>query len=264
MTPQDVTGYEMPVWGTQEFATRKGPIFCGLNLSDEFNRASEKTQAAYMEPMQERKVSIGLETYELDKIFTLIGTRNPIETGGTFPVAEAILDRFTINAILHYPSLSEERKIAAGSENLSLADLRPVCGPEDILAIRDYLMSGKFIENDHPIVDYICRLIQASRPEQSQLFLTKSDDDCYKSWVKLSLASPRTAKAFVRAVWVYSFGILGQNLILPEHVKALAKSILRHRLFPQEGSQFDKNNDNVGPDEIINWLLERIPIYRSD
>ncbi|MDP1629704.1 MAG: AAA family ATPase [bacterium] len=260
LMPQDVTGYELPVWGTPDYVTRKGPIFCDINLSDEFNRAPEKTQAGYMEPMQERKVTIGLETYALPKIFTLIGTRNPIETGGTFPIAEAILDRFLVNAILHYASRSEERRIAVGTEDLSKIDLQYVCGPEDILPIRDYLLTPNFIDDNHPIVDYIVRLVQASRPEQSALYLTPGDAEYYKNNVSLSLASHRTSKAFLRAVWVYSFGILGEKMILPEHVKALAKSLLRHRLILQAGAEFD----GVTVDGIIDWLLERVSVYEAD
>lgn len=260
LTPQDITGYEMPVFGTQLWVTRKGPIFTTLCVADEFNRASEKTQAGFMEPMQEKKVSIGLEDLPLDKLFTLIATRNPIETGGTFAIAEAIIDRFMINVILDYPSLAEERKIAAGTEDLSKINLRIVCGPENILPVRDWLVSGKFLEEDYPLLDYTSRIVQATRPSPGQAgkILSAEDFKYYKSKVRLSLASPRATKALIRASVIYSFGILGQDLILPEHIKYLAKSILRHRLILQDEALFD---GNLAPDDIIDWLLERIPIY---
>ncbi len=257
LTPQDVTGYELPIWGTPDYVTRRGPIFCDINLSDEFNRAPEKTQAAYMEPMQEKKVTIGLETFALPKIFTLIGTRNPIETGGTFAIAEAILDRFMINAVLDYPSLDEEGKIIVGSEDLSNMNIQRVCGPEDILTVREYLLSRNLIENSHPIVNYITRLIQASRPSQVSNYLIANEAEYYKSKVRLSLASPRAGKAYIRAAWVYAFGILEEKMILPEHIQALAKSLLRHRLILQSEVEFD----GLTPDDMINWLVDRIPVY---
>ena len=108
MLPQDIIGYEMPVFGTQDFVTRKGPIFGGLVLLDELNRSPEKTQAAFMQAMQSRQVTIGDTTHNLNKIFTAIATENPIETGGTFQIAEAVLDRFMAKTIFSYPSLAEE------------------------------------------------------------------------------------------------------------------------------------------------------------
>ncbi len=257
LTPQDITGYSMPIWGTADFTTRKGPIFSGLILADEFNRASEKTQSAFMEPMQEKQVTIEGATYKLEDIFTLIGTKNPIETGGTFAIAEAVLDRFMTNVILPYPTLEEEREITVSTEVLAKTDLKKVCESEDILPIRDYLRNKEFLPCDHPIVDYIDRLVKASRPSECGLFLSKNDSEEYKSMVKWSLASPRSDKAYLRAVFVYSFGILGEKMILPEHVKALAKSFFRHRLILQFGAE----HRGLTPDEVVDWLLDRVPIY---
>lgn len=255
LMPQDVTGYELPVWGTPDYVTRKGPIFCDINLSDEINRAPEKTQAAYVQPMQEGTVTIGLETYALPKIFTLIGTRNPIETAGTYAIAEAILDRFMMNAIIGYPDLADEKKIIVGTEDLS--KIQRVCGPEEILTIRNYLLSQDLIESNHPIIDYLARLIQATRPDQTSLYLSNNDAEYYKSMVRLSLASPRAGKAYLRALWVYSFGILEEKRILPEHLQSLAKNILRHRLLLQSKAEFD----GITPDDMIQWLINRIPVY---
>jgi MoxR-like ATPase len=256
LTPQDITGYSMPVWGTADFITRKGPIFTGLILADEFNRASEKAQSAFMEVMQEKQVSIDGINYKLEEIFTLIGTRNPIETGGTFAVAEAILDRFMLNAVLDYPSLTVERQIAVSPEIDKVA-LQKVCGPENILPIRNYLRDKEFLPVDYPIVDYIVRLVKTSRPNECELFLAKNDSEEYKSMVKCSLASPRADKAYLRAVLVYSLGILGEKIILPEHVKTLAKSFFRHRLILQFGAE----HRGLTPDQVVDWLLDRIPIY---
>ncbi len=257
LMPQDITGYELPVWGTPDYVTRKGPIFAGLVLGDETNRAPEKTQASLMEPMQENKVTIGLETYILPAVFTFIGTRNPIETGGTFALAEAILDRFLVNIVLDYPSLEEEKKITVSTEDLAKLNLQYVCGPEEIITTRDYLRTANLIPYGHPIIDYLARLMQASRPSQTSLYLTANETEYYRSKVRLSLASPRATKAYTRASWVYSFGILGEKLILPEHVQALAKSLLRHRLLLQSEAEFD----GLTPDSMINWLVDRIPVY---
>ncbi|PJC69614.1 MAG: magnesium chelatase [Candidatus Tagabacteria bacterium CG_4_8_14_3_um_filter_41_8] len=260
LTPQDITGFEMPVFGTQLWVTRKGTIFTTICIADEINRAAEKTQAGFMEPMQERKVTIGLEDLPLDQLFTLIGTRNPIETGGTFAIAEAILDRFLVNAIIDYPSLADEKKIAVGTEDLSKIDIRAVCGKEDILPVRDFVLTPGYIEENHVMVDYIARIIDTSRPQHTHLHLSQKDTSYYRSMVSLSLASPRATKAYMRAVLVFSHIILGDKMILPEHVKTLAKSILRHRLILQSEAEYS----GLTTDEIIEWLLNRVPIYRSE
>ncbi len=256
LLPQDVTGYELPIFGTQDFFTRKGPIFSVVVLGDELNRTPPKTQSALMQAMQEKKITIGDKTYDLDTLFTFIGTLNPIESEGTGSVAEAVLDRFMANIILPYPSLSEDKAISVSSEILEKADLRKVCKSEDIIPVREYLLTKDFLEKDHPIVDYVNRIVQASRPEQVDLYLGRADARYYKSKVEWGISS-RAPKAFLRAVWVYSFGILGQDAILPEHVKDLAKAILRHRLILRDGALLD----GLTPDYLIDWLLERIPIY---
>jgi len=258
MLPQDIIGYEMPVFGTQDFVTRKGPIFGGLVLLDELNRAPEKTQAAFMQAMQEGQITIGDTTYNLNRIFTAIATENPIETGGTFQIAEAVLDRFMAKTIFSYPSLVEEEKIARTGDDLSAYDLKIVYEPDEILPVRDYIMGKNFmgLEKDRPIINYVSRLVQASRPDQADIYLSKSDAKCYGSRVRLGI-SPRVTKAFLRALWVYSFGILGEDLILPEHVKFLAKDLFRHRLILQDSAEFD----GITSDDMIAWLLERVPIY---
>ncbi len=260
LTPGDILGGEFPLFGTQEFFIRKGPIFSGtIILADEFNRPPQKTQAAFMEAMQEKQITIGGETFSLDDLFTVIATRNPIETGGTFLIAEAILDRFMANAFLGYPPLEDEKKISVSTEDLSRISLNRVAGPEDIWPIRNYLLTKNFFPEDHPIVSYVSLLMQATRPKEDQagLILSKKDFDYYKEYVRDSLASPRSTKAFLRAVFVYGFGIVNDNLILPEHVKVLAKSILRHRLLLQDKAEYD----GITADDMINWLLERVPIY---
>lgn len=256
LLPSDITGGEFPIFGTTNFFTRKGPIFSVIVLGDEINRTPPKTQSALMQAMQEKKVTIGDKTYDLDTLFTFIGTLNPIESEGTYSIAEAVLDRFMANVILPYPSLSEDKEISVGSEILEKAGLKKVCGSEDILPIREYLLTKDFLKKDHPIVDYVSRLIQASRPEQVDLYLNSADAKYYKSKVELGISS-RAPKTFLRALWVYSFGILGQDAILPEHVKDLAKTILRHRLILRYKAMFE----GLTADQLIDWLLERIPIY---
>lgn len=255
--PQDITGYEMPIWGKEDFTTKKGPIFAGLVLADEFNRAPEKTQSGFVEAMQERQVSIGGQTYKLEEIFTLIATKNPIETGGTFQVAEAVLDRFVFNSFLTYPSPENEKKIAVSTEDFSKLNLRKVCSPEDVLPVRDFLKQPGFISSEHIMIDYIVRLAQASRPEQCRAYLSQSDAEYFVESVKFGLCSPRSTKAFVRAVCVYSFGILGEKMILPEHIKVLAPGFFRHRLILNEGAQYG----GLTPDQMVEWLTDRVPIY---
>jgi MoxR-like ATPase len=256
LLPSDIDGGEFPIFGTQEFFTRKGPIFSVIVLGDEINRTPPKTQSALMQAMQERKVTIGETTYDLDLLFTFIGTLNPIESEGTYSIAEAVLDRFMANVVLIYPSLSEEKRISVGTEDLSRVGLRKVCGSEDILPIRDYLLTADFINENHPVVDYVCRLIQTSRPECADYCLRNADAKYYKNYVELGISS-RAPKTFLRALWVYSFGILGESMILPEHVKELAKSILRHRLILRDKATFE----GLTSDHFIDWLLERVPVY---
>ena len=193
LTPQDITGFEMPVFGTQLWVTRKGPIFTTICIADEINRADEK-------------------------------------------------------------------KIAVGTEDLSKIDIRAVCGKEDILPVRDFVLTPGYIEENHVMVDYIARIIDTSRPQHTHLHLSQKDTSYYRSMVSLSLASTRATKAYMRAVLVFSHIILGDKMILPEHVKTLAKSILRHRLILQSEAEYS----GLTTDEIIEWLLNRVPIYRSE
>lgn len=257
LTPAEILGYIMPIFGTTEFRTIKGPIFAGYVLADEFNRAPEKTQSAFMQAMQEKEVTIGTETYKLEDIFTLMGTRNPIETRGTEAVAEAVLDRFLANVAMPFPSLEETKKIMTSTEDLSRISLEKVCGPEDIMPVRQFLQTSEFIPYGHPIKDYVGRLIHVSHPELCGKFLNDKDAHYYRNHVQLSLASPRSAKAFLRAAVVYSFGILGEKMILPEHIQTLAYGILRHRIILEQEAEQDK----ITPDNMISWLLDRVPIY---
>lgn len=256
LLPSDITGSELPIFGTQDFFTRKGPIFSVLVLGDEINRTTPKTQSALMQAMQEKRISIGEKTYDLDTLFTFVGTLNPIESEGTFPIAEAVLDRFMANIVLPYPSLSEDKEISVSSEVLEKAKLKKICKSEDILPVREYLLTRNFLDKDNPIVDYVSRLIQASRPEQCELYLAKKDAQYYKSQVELGISS-RATKAFLRALWVYSLGIVKENKIFPEFVKDLAKPILRHRLILRSDPMFA----GTTADHLIDWLLERVPIY---
>jgi MoxR-like ATPase len=217
LLPSDLIGTLIYNPKTQEFETKKGPVFANLILADEINRAPAKVQAALLEAMQERQVTIGSHTYQLDAPFLVFATQNPIEQEGTYRLPEAQLDRFMFKLHVHYPTRDEERAIITKSKDLK--DINCVLTAAELLAIKELVAS---IYIDEKIVDYIVNIVFATRnPGNYNL-------GSIAHYIKYGV-SPRATLALYHAAKAHAF-LKKRYFVAPDDVKAVCSSILRHRL----------------------------------
>lgn len=209
--PSDVTGSSVFNQQSAQFEFRPGPIFTEVLLADEINRATPRTQAALLEAMEERQVTVDGETRPLPRLFFVVATQNPIDLEGTFPLPEAQLDRFLIRVELGYPSLEEEHEILRRFEQHNpLSDLIPVSDAQELIRLQG--LRGK-VEVGTAVRDYLLGVTRATRLNAS---------------VMLG-ASPRAALALHRAVQARTM-LEGRDFALPDDVKALAVPVLAHRI----------------------------------
>jgi len=220
MLPADVIGTEIfnPKEGT--YSVKQGPIFSNLVLADEINRAPAKVQAALLEAMQERQVTIGGTTYPFEEPFLVLATQNPIEQEGTYPLPEAQVDRFMLKVVVGYPTKDEERKIvdrmAAGSSDIKV---NPVATPGQILAARK-VVNEVFV--DEKVKGYVVDLVHATRDAKAAGF---ADLD---GMIEMG-ASPRASLFLTKAAKAHAF-LQGRNYATPHDVKNLALDVMRHRV----------------------------------
>jgi MoxR-like ATPase len=236
MLPADVIGTEIfnPREGT--YSVKKGPIFSNLILADEINRAPAKVQAALLEAMQERQVTIGGQTFRFEEPFLVLATQNPIEQEGTYPLPEAQIDRFMLKIVVGYPSKDEERKIVdrmATGQPESVA--RPIASPEEILAARK-AVDQVFI--DEKVKGYVVDLVHATRDPRAAGI---NDLD---GMIEMG-ASPRASLFLTRAAKAHAF-LQGRSYATPHDVKNLAHDVLRHRVaVTYEAEAQGKTSDDV-------------------
>ncbi len=244
LMPSDVIGTVL--WDQQlgDFRLKKGPIFNEIVLADEINRTPPKTQAALLEAMEERRVSIEGTDYELSPIFTVLATMNPIEYEGTYPLPEAQLDRFTFKLLVDYPDKYEElellRRFHAGfqSKDLEAVGIETVATHEDIKVVREEI--GK-VRVDDTILEYVNEIARSSR-EQDDLLLGASP----RAAIMLLLTSKTLAAC------------RGRDFVIPDDVQELAFPTLRHRLLLRPEAEIE----GIRPDEIIQRIIDRIPVPR--
>lgn len=216
LMPGDILGSNLFNFQTSSFTLTRGPIFCELLLADEINRTPPKTQAALLEAMQERAVTIDGERYALPDQFMVVATQNPIEQQGVYPLPEAQLDRFLFKVIVDYPSMEEERNIVATYGQRPRiqrpGDLKvsSVVDKPELTAALDIVRQVRLVDD---IVDYIVRLVRATR-----------DNSALESG-----ASPRAAVMLANAARARA-ALHGRDYAIPDDVKALAASVLRHRI----------------------------------
>jgi len=220
MLPADVIGTQIFNPRDATYSVRQGPIFSNLILADEINRAPAKVQAALLEAMQERQVTIGDQSYSLAEPFLVLATQNPIEQEGTYPLPEAQIDRFMLKLVVRYPSKADERRIIDRMVmGQSVPEVKPVCSPEAILearrAVHDVLVDDK-------IRDYIVDLVHATRdPKQAGI-------DDLDGMIEMG-ASPRASIDLTRAAKAHAF-LQGRSYATPHDVKNIAPDVLRHRV----------------------------------
>ena len=245
LLPADLTGTLIYNPKTQEFAAKKGPVFSNIILADEINRAPAKVQSALLESMQERQVTIGQETFPLDKPFFVLATQNPIEQEGTYPLPEAQVDRFMLKINISYPNKDEERDIINLHLKNSMPEVHPVISKDELLEIRE-LMQQVYV--DDKVKDFIVDIVFATRyPEQYGLTDIK-DLITYGASPRASIYLMKCARA--NAV------LMGRGYVIPEDVKKIAPDVLRHRII----LSYEAEAENITQDYIISQMLEKIEV----
>ncbi|WP_299213226.1 MoxR family ATPase [uncultured Aquimarina sp.] len=245
LLPADVTGTLIFNMKENDFSIKKGPIFANFVLADEINRAPAKVQSALLEAMQEKQVTIGDETFILDKPFLVMATQNPVEQEGTYPLPEAQVDRFMLKTVIDYPKLEEEQLIVRANLKGSFEKVNPVVSVEQILnaqkAVREVYM-------DEKIEKYILDIIFATRfPEKYGL-------EELKPLINFG-ASPRGSINMATAAKCFAF-IKRRGYVIPEDVRAVVHDVLRHRI----GITYEAEAENVTSEDIINKIVNEIEV----
>jgi len=243
LLPADVIGTQIYDQSTGKFMVKKGPIFANIILADEINRAPAKVQAALLEAMQEKQVTIGGSTYKLEEPFLVLATQNPIEQEGTYSLPEAQVDRFMLKLHVGYPSRDEEREIMRRMASGHAIDVRHVATPEAILEARGRIAD---LYMDDRIVDYIVDIVHATRePAAAGL----------KDLVPLIEfgASPRATIALAQASRAHAF-LRGRAFVTPDDIKAIAPDVLRHRVL----TTYEAEAEEVTSDEIVRRVLATV------
>ncbi len=245
LLPADVVGTLIFNMKENDFSIKKGPIFANFVLADEINRAPAKVQSALLEAMQEKQVTIGDETFILDKPFLVMATQNPVEQEGTYPLPEAQVDRFMLKTVIDYPKLDEEQLIIRANLKGSFEKVNPVVSIEQILnaqkAVREVYM-------DEKIEKYILDIVFATRyPEKYGL-------EELKPLINFG-ASPRGSINLATAAKCYAF-IKRRGYVIPEDVRAIVHDVLRHRI----GITYEAEAENVTSEDIINKIVNEIEV----
>jgi MoxR-like ATPase len=247
LLPGDITGSEVieenKATGKREFRFEKGPVFTNLLLADEINRTPPKTQAALLQAMQEREVSVGNDTMTLDRPFLVMATQNPLEQEGTYPLPEAQLDRFMFNTFVDYPTDEELAEIVTKTTGEGLDDASAVMQREDIFKIQETVRRVPIAK---PVVDYIVHFSSATRPEHPKAPEFIQD---YISWG----CGPRAAQYLSLGAKAHAI-LHGEPHASIEGVRAVAKSVLRHRI----ALNFNGQAEGLDTTQIVDKLLDAI------
>jgi MoxR-like ATPase len=248
LMPSDITGteviYQDPATNERQFRFLKGPIFANMILADEINRTPPKTQAAMLEAMQERKVSIGGTDHPLPDPFFVLATQNPIEQEGTYPLPEAQLDRFMFMIYVDYPDAEEERRIMALATGATAGKPQPVMAAQEILDLQQVVRRMPVAEH---VYRYAEKLVRVTRPKSPEAL-----DFCRK-WLTWG-AGPRASLNLILAAKARAM-LQGNYYVSCEDVAATALPIFRHRLM----LNFAAQSESVAPDDITRKILETIP-----
>jgi MoxR-like ATPase len=244
LLPADILGTQVYDQSNGQFSVKKGPIFANIILADEINRAPAKVQAALLEAMQEKQVTIGGQTFRLDEPFLVLATQNPIEQEGTYPLPEAQVDRFMLKLHVGYPSREEEKEILRRMAGGHAIEVRHVATPATIMAARDRIAD---LYMDERIVDYIVAIVHATRfPAEAGLQdLAPLIEFGASPRATLSLAMASRAHAFLRE----------RAFVTPDDVKAIAPDVLRHRVL----TTYEAEAEEVTSDAIVSRILAAVP-----
>ena len=247
LMPADITGTEILTDGEhgRELRFVKGPVFTNILLADEINRTPPKTQAALLEAMQEKQVTVGGTSRELPKPFFVLATQNPIEMEGTYPLPEAQLDRFMLNVFIDYLPEEDEVRVVSETTRRDDVQLNPVFSAEEVLRIQGVVRKVPVADS---VVRYAVRLAASSRPGQ------KGAPDFVNEWGNWG-AGLRAGQALILGGKARAL-LQGRSHVTPDDVKALAVPVLRHRILPN----FKAEAEGVDADKVVEKLLETVPV----
>ncbi|MFW6022092.1 MAG: AAA family ATPase [Halanaerobiaceae bacterium] len=244
LMPADITGTKIFNMQLREFELKKGPVFTNFLLGDEINRTPPKTQAGLLEAMEEKTVTIDGELYNLPSPYMVIATQNPLEYEGTYPLPEALVDRFLIKIIIDYPSINAESEIVKrhnegfSSKDLEKTDIQQVCTADDIQKCRGLLQE---VEIDDDLINYIVAVVAETRDNNA---------------IEIG-SSPRGSVSLLRcskACAAYN----GRDYVIPEDIKRMAVPVLRHRVILKPELELE----GIKPEQIINDILSKIEVPR--
>jgi len=248
LMPSDITGteviYQDPATNERQFKFLPGPIFANVILADEINRTPPKTQAAMLEAMQERRITVGGTNYKLPNPFFVLATQNPVEQEGTYPLPEAQLDRFMFMIYVDYPTPEEELQVVKRGTSQTLETVNPVLGVEHILFLQDAVR--RMPVADH-VVEYAQKIVGATRGKTPQAL------DFCKKWLSWG-AGPRATLSLIMAAKAHAI-LQGQVYVGCENVAAVCLPIMRHRIIPNFAAQ----SEGVTSDDITRKILATIP-----
>ena len=245
LLPADVVGTLIFNMKENDFTIKKGPIFANFVLADEINRAPAKVQSALLEAMQEKQVTIGDETFILDKPFLVMATMNPVEQEGTYALPEAQVDRFMLKTVIDYPTIANEQQIVRANLKGTYEKVNPVVSIAQILSAQEAVRE---VYMDEKIEKYILDIIFATRyPEKYRL-------GDLKPLISFG-ASPRGSINLATAAKCYAF-IKRRGYVIPEDVRAVVHDVLRHRI----GITYEAEAENVTSEDIINKIVNEIEV----
>ncbi|MFC1461231.1 AAA family ATPase [Verrucomicrobiota bacterium] len=247
LMPMDIIGSEIlqesESRGRREFEFSRGPIFANLILADEINRTPPKTQAALLEAMQEKQVTVSGKTMTLEEPFIVYATQNPIEHEGTYPLPEAQLDRFFFNLLIDYPPMDKEREIVIKTTGREELKAGPIMGAQEVMDLQQSVLDVPMPDN---VLDSIIKLAGSSRPNSDMA------DDYITQYVAWG-AGPRASQNLTRAAKAMAL-LRGNPAASIEEVRDVAKPILRHRVIPN----YNATGEGVSVEMIVEHLLESL------
>lgn len=249
LMPSDITGTDVlqddPNSGRKTFQFMQGPLFTNVLLADEINRTPPKTQAALLEAMQERHVTVGSQTYPLPNPFFTLATQNPIEQEGTYPLPEAQLDRFMFNVVVDYPTADEELLILKQTTGAVQPEIEPILNSDQIIALQQVVRRVPCA--DYNFV-YARDLVRATRP-------TESDAPAFVRELVSWGAGPRAGQNLILGARARAL-LDGRFHVTTDDIRAVARPVLRHRII----TTFQAQSQNVTVEDVIERLLEHVPV----
>lgn len=243
LLPADIIGTDIYDMKKGTFSAKKGPIFANIILADEINRSPAKVQSALLEAMGENQVTIGESTYKLPELFFVLATQNPIEHEGTYPLAEAQLDRFMYKIILSYPEKDEEKAIISRDNQSMLKTVSSVCPIKYILKMREII---SMIHIEERLLDYVVEIIDATRNMEKYKLPT--------GYVEYG-ASPRAGINIIKGAKAGAF-MNGRGFVIPDDIRSIATDVLRHRI----SVTYEAEAENITSEMIIGKILATIEV----